>query len=140
MTDLKDNKTPADEPVVNTSDVSITDVPKNPLAIKWPVDPQGVLGPLRDGGLKAAGRIRGDEAKMKKFLKYLEILAAHAKVKYDYDVASRVMAKENALSARARVAEKLKRQAEAKAKEFEAAADRVRSQAGLKVKTGKKEG
>lgn len=137
MADPKENKTAAPAKAPVKAKVEMT---KNPLAIKWPTDPQGVMGPLRDGGLKAAARIRGDEAKMRKFLEYLEILAAHAKVKYKADVAAKAVAKENSLSARARVAERLKREAEAKAKEYIAAAARVRATAGIEVETDEKEG
>lgn len=138
MADEKKTTPVAAKAPVSTAKAKV-EVTKNPLAIKWPTDPQGVMGPLRDGGLKAAARIRGDEAKMRKFLEYLEILAAHAKVRYKADVEQRKVAKENSLSARARVAERQKREAEAKAKEYEAAAARVRANAGIKVEAVEKE-
>jgi len=109
-----------------------TKVTKNPLALKWPSDPQGINGPLRDGGLKTIQRIRGDETKMRNFLATVELMVAHAKARYAADVSKRKVSKDNSVAARLRVAEKRKEEAEAKAREYELAAERVRVVAGIK--------
>lgn len=106
----------------------------NPLAIPWPQDQQGMLGSLKKGGIEAAKRVNGDKEKLKRLLTALKLIEAHAKAKYKADAEARQAAKVNAISARARVQEKLARQAEAKAAQFEAAAADIRSKAGIAPK------
>ena len=113
----------------------------NSLQLPFPKDPHGLNAALRRGGIKAAASVKGDKAKLKALLETLEVIAGHAKAKYLKDFEARKVAKENSISARARVAEKLKRQAEAKAAEYEAAAKRVRAEAGIveEVETSKED-
>lgn len=104
----------------------------NVLALPWPRDPQGYLKTIK-AGTRAAERVNGDKERLKDFLKSLDILAAYAKESYVRDIKKRTKARENAVSARARIAEKQARQAEAKAQEYEAAAARVRKEGGVPV-------
>lgn len=105
----------------------------NVLALPWPKDPQGYLKTVK-AATAAAQRVKGDKARLKDFLKALEILEAFAKETYVRDVEARSKARENAVSAKARINEKLRRQAEAKAAEYEVAAARVRKEAGIEPK------
>lgn len=118
----KDNKTQAQRKVGT-----------NPLKLPWPTDPQGQVSSLKKGGVEAAKRVNGDPDRLKKLVETLRIIEAHAKERFVKDKAARQVSKENAVSARARVAEKQRRQAEAKAAEFEAAAKGIRSKAGIKA-------
>lgn len=106
----------------------------NPLSIPWPQDQHGMLGSLKKGGVEAAKRVNGDKEKLQRLLTALKLIEAYAKEKYRADVKIRQAAKVNAISARARVQEKLARQAEAKAAQFEAAAADIRSKAGIAPK------
>lgn len=106
----------------------------NPLSIPWPQDQQGMLSSLKKGGIEAAKRVNGDKEKLKRLLTALKLIEAHAKSKYKVDAEARQAAKVNAISARARVQEKLARQAEAKAAQFEEAAADIRSKAGIAPK------
>lgn len=108
----------------------------NVLALPWPRDPQGYLKTIK-AGTRAAERVAGDKERLRDFLKSLEILAAYAKETYVRDLEKRAKARENAVSARVRIAEKLARQAEAKAQEYEAAAARVRREGGISVEETK---
>lgn len=103
----------------------------NPLSIPWPQDQQGMLVSLKKGGIEAARRVNGDKEKLKRLLTALRLIEEHAKEKYKADAEARKAAKVNAISARARVQEKLARQAEARAAQFEAAAAEIRSKAGI---------
>lgn len=107
----------------------------NALVLPWPRDPQGYLKTVK-AATAAAKRIKGDKERLKDFLKALEILEAFAKETFVRDVNARKVAKTNAISAKARVAEKQRRMAEAKAKEYEVAAARVRKEAGIDVEKG----
>lgn len=106
----------------------------NPLAIPWPQDQQGMLSSLKKGGIEAARRVNADKEKLKRLLTALKLIEAHAKAKYKANVEAQQAAKVNAISARARVQEKLARQAEARAAQFEAAAADIRSKAGIAPK------
>lgn len=106
----------------------------NPLSIPWPQDQQGMLVSLKKGGIEAARRVNGDKEKLKRLLIALKLIEEHAKSKYKADAEARQAAKVNAISARARVQEKLARQAEAKAAKFEAAAADIRAKAGISQK------
>ena len=106
----------------------------NPLAIPWPQDQQGALASLKKGGVEAAKRVNGDKEKLARLLTVLKLIEAHAKAKYKADAEARQAAKVNAISAHARVQEKLARQAEAKAAQFEAAAADIRTKAGITTK------
>ena len=86
---------------------------------------------LKKGGIEAARRVNGDKERLKRLLIALKLIEEHAKAKYKADAEARQAAKVNAISARARVQEKLARQAEAKAAKFEAAAADIRSKAGI---------
>lgn len=108
----------------------------NSLQLPWPKDPHGYLKTVK-AAVAAAKRVKGDKERMKDFLKALAILEAFAKEVYVKDVEARKEARTNAVSAKARINEKLRRQAEAKAKEYEVAAARVRSEAGIEAETGK---
>lgn len=107
----------------------------NVLNLPWPRDPQGYLKTVK-AATRAAERVNGDKDRLKDFLKSLDILAAYAKETYVRDVEARSKARENAVSAKARIAEKLRRQAEAKAVEYEVSAARVRNEAGITKKEG----
>lgn len=102
----------------------------NSLQLPWPKDPQGYLKTVK-AAVAAAKRVKGDTERLKDFLKALAILEAFAKEVYVKDVEARKEARTNAVSAKARIEEKLRRQAEAKAAEYEAAAAFVRKQAGI---------
>lgn len=104
----------------------------NSLQLPWPKDPQGYLKTVK-AAVAAAKRVKGDKERLKDFLKALSILEAFAKEVYVKDVEARKEARTNAVSAKARINEKLRRQAEAKAKEYEVAAARVRADAGIEV-------
>lgn len=106
----------------------------NPLTIPWPQDQHGALASLKKGGIEAAKRVNGDKEKLKRLLTALKLIEAHAKAKYKADAEARQAAKENSISAYARVQEKLARQAEAKAAQFEAAAADIREKAGIAPK------
>ena len=108
----------------------------NPLTIPWPQDQQGALASLKKGGVEAAKRVNGDKEKLVRLLTALKLIEAHAKAKYKADAEARHTAKVNAISAHARVQEKLARQAEAKAAQFEAAAADIRAKAGISTKQG----
>lgn len=108
----------------------------NSLQLPWPKDPQGYLKTVK-AAVAAAKRVKGDKERLKDFLKALAILEAFAKEVYVKDVEARKESRTNAVSAKARINEKLRRQAEAKAKEYEVAAARVRAEAGIEVKTDK---
>jgi ABC-type taurine transport system ATPase subunit len=114
----------------DTKDTQVV-VGTNPLLIPWPQDQQGMLASLKKGGIEAAKRVNGDEEKLKRLLTALQLIEAHAKAKYKADAESRQKAKVNAVSAHIRVQEKLARQAEAKATQFEAAAADIRIKAGI---------
>ena len=103
----------------------------NPLSIPWPQDQQGMLASLKKGGIEAAKRVNGDKEKLTRLLTALQLIEAHAKAKYKADAEARQKAKVNAVSAHIRVQEKLARQAEAKATQFEAAAADIRTKAGI---------
>lgn len=107
------------------------EVGANPLQLPWPADPYGLNAALRSGGLKAATNVRGDKEKLKKLIATVDVIVKHAKVLYVRDLERAKEAKENSVAARARVADKLKRQAEAKAAEYEKAAKAVRKNAGI---------
>lgn len=113
-----------------TKDTQIV-VGTNPLLIPWPQDQQGILVSLKRGGVEAAKRVNGDKEKLVRLLTVLKLIEAHAKAKFKADAEARQAAKVQAISARARVQEKLARQAEAKAAEFEAAAADIRAKAGI---------
>lgn len=106
----------------------------NPLLIPWPQDQQGMLVSLKRGGVEAAKRVNGDKEKLVRLLTTLKLIEAHAKAKFKADAEARQAAKVQAISARARVQEKLARQAEAKAAGFEAAAADIRAKAGIAPK------
>lgn len=108
----------------------------NSLQLPWPKDPQGYLKTVK-AAVAAAKRVKGDKERLKDFLKALAILEAFAKEVYVKDVEARKEARTNAVSAKARINEKLRRQAEAKAKEYEVAAARVRAEAGIEAETDK---
>lgn len=108
----------------------------NPLTIPWPQDQQGALASLKKGGVEAAKRVNGDKEKLVRLLTALKLIEAHAQAKYKADAEARQAAKVNAISAHARVQEKLARQAEAKAAQFEAAAADIRAKAGIAPKKG----
>lgn len=57
----------------------------NPRKIEWPVDTFGISSMLKKEGVRAAGRIKGDEAKLKTFLNVLKALGEHAKAKFADD-------------------------------------------------------
>lgn len=134
MSEVKkeDGKTVEKAPVENKEPQVA--VGANPLSIPWPQDQQGMLSSLKKGGIEAAKRVNGDKEKLKRLLTALKLIEAHAKSKYKVDSEARQSAKVNAISARARVQEKLARQAEAKAAKFEAAAADIRSKAGIAPK------
>lgn len=111
-------------------------VGKNPLTIPWPQDQHGMLSSLKKGGVDAAQRVNGDKERLKRLLDALKLIEAHAKAVYKADAEARQAAMVNAISAHARVQEKLARQAEARAAEFEAAAADIRSKAGIAPKQG----
>lgn len=152
MTDKKTKQTPAASteekptkeargPHASTVPAAIAEpategVGTNSLALPWPKDPQGYLKTVK-AAVTSAKRIKGDKERMKDFLKALKVLEAYAKEVYVKDVEARKDARTNAVSAKARINEKLRRQAEAKAKEYEVAAARVRAEAGIKVETAK---
>lgn len=119
-----------------TKDIKDTQivVGTNPLSIPWPQDQQGMLVSLKKGGVEAAKRVNGDKEKLVRLLTALKLIEAHAKAKFKADAAARQVAKVNAISAHARVQEKLARQAEAKAAQFEAAAADIRNKAGIAPK------
>ena len=118
---------------------SVTAVEKkigtNALTLPWPADPQGALSDLKRGGIKAAKRVNGDKVRMKKLMETCEIIMEHAMARYVMDVKARKDAKENAAGARARIADNRARAAEAKAVEYEAAAARLRKEAGIAPET-----
>ena len=116
-----------------TKDTQIV-VGTNPLLIPWPQDQQGALISLKKGGIEAAKRVNGDKEKLVRLLTALKLIEEHAKAKFKADAAARNVAKANAISAHARVQEKLARQAEAKAAQFEAAAADIREKAGIAPK------
>lgn len=122
-----------------TKDIKDTQivVGTNPLAIPWPQDQQGALVSLKKGGIEAAKRVNGDKEKLARLLTALKLIEEHAKAKFKADAAARNVAKANAISAHARVQEKLARQAEAKAAQFEAAAADIRTKAGIANKGDK---
>ena len=120
---------------VETAETGVV-VGTNPLTIPWPQDQQGMLGSLKKGGIEAAKRVNGDKDKLKRLLTALTLIEAHAKAKFVADAKAREAAKVSAISARARVQEKLARQAEAKAAQFEAAAADIRTKAGIAPKQG----
>ena len=117
----------------DTKDTKIV-VGTNPLLIPWPQDQQGALISLKKGGIEAAKRVNGDKEKLVRLLTALKLIEEHAKAKFKADAAARQVAKVNAISAHARVQEKLARQAEAKAAQFEAAAADIRTKAGIAPK------
>ena len=134
MAEEKNTKTAA--PTAEAQKAETQKVGTNPLTIPWPSDPQGALQDLKRGGVKAANRVNGDKEKLKKLVETLRRIEAHAKAKYVKDADARKVARENAISARARVAERQAREAEARAKEYEAAAERVRKAAGVTNQEG----
>lgn len=103
----------------------------NPLTLPWPQDPQGALSALKAGGLVAARRVNGDKAKYDKLIETLKIIAGHANARFEMDTKARETAKLNHVSAKLRTVESQRVAAEAKAKEYEAAALRVRERAGV---------
>lgn len=126
---MADNKNKTEQTA--TDKVQAPVVGTNALTIPWPNDPQGALSELKRGGVTAARRVNGDKEKLRKLLESLKLIEAHAKARYVKDAGSRKEARVNAVSARARVAEKNRRAAEAKAAEYEAAAARVRKAHGV---------
>lgn len=105
----------------------------NALALPWPTDPQGALGKLKTGGVHAVGRIGTNKAKLARFLETLKILEAFAKEKFVKDTNAARKAVADNVSAKARIAERQKRAAEAKAAEYWAAAERVLKEAGVEA-------
>ena len=126
-------KVPVENNTAETNEPQVI-VGTNPLAIPWPQDQQGMLVSLKKGGVEAAKRVNGDKERLKRLLEALKLIEAHAKAKYKADAGARQAAKVNAISAHARVQEKLARQAEAKAAQFEAAAADIRTKAGIAPK------
>lgn len=53
----------------------------NPLEVIWPLDEFGFTSMLRKEGVRAIGRIKGDDAKLAVFMATLRVLAEHAGVK-----------------------------------------------------------
>ncbi|WFG40848.1 hypothetical protein ParaKuw1_00015 [Paracoccus phage ParKuw1] len=125
----------AEKPVEAAPEAEVLKVGTNALALPWPRDPQGFLKTVK-AATAGAKRVNGDKERLKAYLKALDILAAFAKETYVRDVDARNKAKTNAISAKARIAEQQRKAAEAKAAEFEAAAARVRAQAGIKAEGG----
>lgn len=72
-------------------------VPANPQHINWPTVNQGFTSLMRREGLRSAGRIKDNEAKLEQYLTDLSILAKHAKARY----AATVARKEREAAARA---------------------------------------
>lgn len=103
----------------------------NALALPFPSDPMGFMSKLKSGGTSAAGRIKGNEDRLKAFKQTLAILAAHADEKFAMDVANREKAKANNVSAKARIEAKRRETAEKRAQEAEANAAAIRARAGI---------
>ena len=53
----------------------------NPREIVWPHDEYGIASMLKKEGVRAIGRIKGDEAKLDVVMQTLRTLGEHAKVK-----------------------------------------------------------
>lgn len=102
----------------------------NPLELPWPNDSQGFLKALKSG-TNSARRVNGDAERLDAFKKCLRILEAFANEVYEKDVEKRRASKENSVSARLRVQEKQRRQAEARAADLEKLASSIRSNAGI---------
>lgn len=120
-------------PGVHKSSVPLPakEIGTNSMQLPFPKDPHGLNAGLRRGGIKAAAAVKGDKRKLKALLYTLKVLEGHAKAKYLKDVKARKVAKDNYVAAHTRAAETRRRQAEAKAAEFENAAKRVRESAGI---------
>lgn len=73
----------------------------NPEKLVWPSDPTGFTSMLRKEGTRAVGRLNGSEEKLAVFNATLRVLAAHAKVKIEAQVAGKAteVAKAASLSA-----------------------------------------
>jgi len=97
------------------------DFTTNPLKIPFPTDPQGICGPLKTGALKTITRIQGDDEKQDRFLKFTGLLVKFSKAKHAAIKAQKVAARENAMSAAFRTAEKQRRDAEEKVAALRAA-------------------
>lgn len=108
-----------------------TKVGTNPLKLPFPQDQQGALSDLKRGGIKAVSRVKGNPAKQEALLKTLAVIAAYSKEKYAVEQAAREKARSDAVSARARIEAKLKRQAEDRVAELEKATAAIKSAYGL---------
>ena len=67
------------------SDKTATDkqeVSGNPNAVVFPGDKYGITGVIRREGLRAAGRVNGDEAKLRTLVGTLDTLRAHTIARY----------------------------------------------------------
>lgn len=53
----------------------------NPRDLEFPFDPHGFTSMLRKEGVRAVGRIKGDDAKLKVLLETLKVIGEHAKAK-----------------------------------------------------------
>lgn len=104
----------------------------NAAALPWPTDPHGSFVKLRAGGVEAARRVGADQSKLDDLMKVLRIIAAHAKERFVEETKNRAAAQQNAVSAHARIQEKLRRQAEARAEQLDSYAAKVRRDAGIK--------
>ena len=78
----------------------------NYLNLPWPQDPNGVAKSLRDGGVKAVGRVKGNAENQKRFEETVAVLVAYSREKFAFEVAQREGAKVNAANAARRSAEK----------------------------------
>ena len=81
----------------------------NPLTIPFPSDPQGCTSALKRGGLEGAKRINGNPDRLRAYKRVLRLLAQHADARFEQDTGARDRARENAVAAAARVANKTKR-------------------------------
>lgn len=64
-------------------------VSANPTKVEFPRDQWGMTTDLRKYGLLAAGRVRGDQAKLDLFLATLRLLAQHAMARLPVDQEAR---------------------------------------------------
>ena len=71
------------EPTTVAPEVAFDGNVSNPLDIKWPFDPHGFTSMLRKEGVRAVGRISGNDAKLEVFTQTLRALAQHASVKIE---------------------------------------------------------
>ena len=103
----------------------------NALKLPFPVDPNGAMAALRVGGLKAVNRIKGDPAKLEAFKRVLQVLLKYANEKTVVEADKRKAAKENAISASARVKQRQVEAAQARIAELEKQAKHVAKVYGL---------